>query len=57
MNRQTVVLDYRNGKYIGEVNNKQHDGLGIFTDENWSTCVGNWSSHKLNGHCMIIMPQ
>lgn len=50
------VIDYRNGRYQGQIKNQSPHGLGIFIDKNFMFCLAEWMGGEIKGYAMIIFP-
>lgn len=52
------IIDYRNGKYQGSINNNSmiRQGLGTLMDHHYLLVIANWSEGKVNKQCIIIYP-
>ncbi len=50
------TLDYRNGKYQGNINSKKHrNGIGIFIDDDLTFYASHWKDNKLHGQTLLYI--
>jgi hypothetical protein len=53
---QSDIVDYRNGKYQGQMNShKQKQGLGIFVDDDLTFYISLWLQNRLNGLTLVYL--
>lgn len=50
------IIDYRNGRYQGELLNQQPHGIGIFMDRDFLFCIAEWREGQVEGSAIIIYP-
>jgi len=50
------LLDSRNTKYQGLINNDSFNGIGIILDHLYTLSISTWKSSNLNGPSFTIFP-
>jgi hypothetical protein len=50
------IQDYRNGRYQGQLKNKQPHGIGIFMQINLTFVIAEWSHGYIDGSAVVIFP-
>lgn len=50
----STIIDFRNGRYQGEIKNKLPDGVGIFFSIDLIFIIAHWKEGKMFGKAIII---
>ena len=52
----TEVIDFRNGRYQGQVYLNQPHGFGCFLTLNFALILAEWNQGKISGNTLIVYP-
>lgn len=50
------ILDSRNTKYQGLINDDQFAGIGMLIDQTTTFAISTWNASTMNGPSLIIYP-
>lgn len=51
-----TIIDYRNGRYQGQVLNQKPHGVGVFMSVNLTLIFSEWIRGQMSGSTIIIYP-
>lgn len=50
------IIDFRNGRYQGQLKNQLPHGIGIFIDKNYLFCLAEWIAGVVQGPALVVFP-
>jgi hypothetical protein len=50
------AINYRNGRYQGQIKDKLPHGVGILIDKDYLFCLAEWRNGEIDGCTFILFP-
>lgn len=56
MDQKIKIIDYRNGRFQGFLDEECYSGLGATLDDEFGFSLSYWKNGSMNGPCLFIFP-